>query len=85
MSSKRQQTFAKMERERRVKDKRAQKQEKKQAAAAARLAEANGTLPLEVDENGAPVGLDEALVAQDDEPEAPDAPDAPVTGAPPER
>jgi hypothetical protein len=82
MSSKRQQTFAKMERERRVKDKRAQKQEKKQAAAAARLAEANGTLPLEVDEHGAPVGLDEALVSQDEASEAPDAPDAPVTRAP---
>jgi hypothetical protein len=77
MSSKRQQTFAKMERERRVKDKRAQKQEKKQAAAAARLAEANGTLPVDaVDEDGAPVDADEALVSQGEEP------DAPVTGAP---
>jgi hypothetical protein len=36
MSSKRQQTFAKMERERRVKEKRALKLEKKQAAAAER-------------------------------------------------
>jgi len=34
MSSKRQQTFAKMERERRVKEKRALKLERKQAAAA---------------------------------------------------
>jgi hypothetical protein len=77
MSSKRQQTFAKMERERRVKDKRAQKQEKKQAAAAARLAEANGTLPVDaVDEDGAPVDADEALVSPDEEP------DAPVTPAP---
>jgi hypothetical protein len=38
MGSKRQLTFAKMERERRVKDKRALKQEKKQNAAAERLA-----------------------------------------------
>ena len=38
MGSKRQQTFAKMERERRVKEKRALKQEKKQNAAAERLA-----------------------------------------------
>ena len=38
MSSKRQQTFAKMERERRVKEKRALKQEKKAAAAAERNA-----------------------------------------------
>jgi hypothetical protein len=36
MSSKRQQTFAKMERERRVKEKRTLKKEKKQAAAAER-------------------------------------------------
>jgi hypothetical protein len=40
MSSKRQQTFAKMERERRVKDRRALKLEKKQAAAAERNAQA---------------------------------------------
>ena len=39
MSSKRQQTFAKMERERRVKEKRALKAEKKQAAAAERAGE----------------------------------------------
>jgi hypothetical protein len=39
MSSKRQQTFAKMERERRVKERRALKQEKKQAAAAERRGE----------------------------------------------
>ena len=83
MSSKRQQTFAKMERERRVKDKRAQKQEKKQAAAAAKLAEANGTLSVEaVDEDGMPVEQGETLVDQN---EAPEAPDAPVTGASSER
>jgi hypothetical protein len=39
MSSKRQQTFAKMERERKVREKRALKMEKKQAAAAERTAE----------------------------------------------
>jgi hypothetical protein len=42
MSSKRQTTFAKMARERAVKERRALKQEKKQAAAAARIAEAAG-------------------------------------------
>jgi hypothetical protein len=47
MSSKRQQTFAKMERERRVKERRALKQEKKQAAAAAKIAVANGELPVD--------------------------------------
>jgi len=73
MSSKRQQTFAKMERERRVKDKRALKQEKKQAAAAARLAEADGTLSVDT------VDQDEAPVDQDT------APDAPLTDATPER
>ena len=80
MSSKRQQTFAKMERERRVKDKRAQKQEKKAAAAAARLAEANGTLPADaVDEDGMPLADGEVLGDQDEVPEAP------VTGAQPEQ
>ena len=44
MGSKRQQTFAKMERERRVKEKRALKQEKKQNAAAERLAGGTGLL-----------------------------------------
>lgn len=39
MSSKRQQTFAKMERERRVRERRALKMEKKQAAAAERMAQ----------------------------------------------
>jgi hypothetical protein len=80
MSSKRQQTFAKMERERRVKDKRAQKQEKKAAAAAARLAEANGTLPVDaVDEDGMPLAEGEVLADQDE------APEAPLTGAQPEQ
>jgi hypothetical protein len=80
MSSKRQQTFAKMERERRVKDKRAQKQEKKAAAAAARLAEANGTLAVDaVDEDGMPLAEGEVLGDQDEDPEAP------LTGAQPEQ
>jgi hypothetical protein len=80
MSSKRQQTFAKMERERRVKDKRAQKLEKKAAAAAARIAEADGTLSVDaVDQDGAPVDPDEAPVDPDE------APDAPLTDAPSER
>lgn len=42
MSSKRQQTMAKMTRERMVKERRALKQEKKRAAAAERAAKANG-------------------------------------------
>jgi hypothetical protein len=51
MGSKRQQTFAKMERERKVKERRALKQEKKQAAAAERSAQAaDGTLSLDVAE-----------------------------------
>ena len=49
MGSKRQQTFAKMERERRVREKRVLKQEKKQAAAAERNAEPeDGLLPVDV-------------------------------------
>jgi hypothetical protein len=63
VSSKRQQTFAKMERERRVKERRVLKQEKKQAAAAAKIAAAAGTLPVET------VGQDEtALVTPADGP-----------------
>jgi hypothetical protein len=52
MSSKRQQTFAKMERERRVKDRRALKLEKKQAAAAERNAQATDPWVPEVDDPG---------------------------------
>lgn len=49
MGSKRQQTFAKMERERKVKERRALKQEKKQAAAAERSAQAaDSTLSLDI-------------------------------------
>jgi hypothetical protein len=50
MSSKRQQTFAKMERERRVKDRRALKLEKKQAAAAERNAQATDPSVPDVDD-----------------------------------
>lgn len=48
MGAKKQQTFAKLQRERRVKEKRQLKLEKKQAAAARKLAEANGEpMPLD--------------------------------------
>jgi hypothetical protein len=46
MSSKRQTTFAKIERERKVRERRARKQEKKQAAAAAQSAQAAGDVVL---------------------------------------
>lgn len=49
MSSKRQQTFAKMERERRVKERRQLKREKKQEAAAERNAQAAGDNSLPSD------------------------------------
>jgi hypothetical protein len=45
MSTKRQQTMAKIARERAVKERRERKLEKKQAAAALRKAEANGGMP----------------------------------------
>ncbi|HEV8686927.1 MAG TPA: hypothetical protein VGQ84_06600 [Gaiellaceae bacterium] len=45
MASKRQTTMAKFARERRVLEKRARKQEKKQAVAAAKVAEATGSAP----------------------------------------
>jgi hypothetical protein len=53
MSSKRQTTMAKLQRERRVEEKRTLKREKKQAAAAARkagvpLTEENGEQPAEI-------------------------------------
>jgi hypothetical protein len=56
MTSKRQQTFAKMTRERKVKEKRERKAEKKAAAAAARAAAAeNGhDAPTEGDDGAAP-------------------------------
>lgn len=63
MGSKRQQTFAKMERERRVKEKRALKQEKKQNAAAERLAgEAEPVLDGDL-----PEGHDEQVEGQEQE------------------
>ncbi len=43
MKSKRQQTMAKIKREQAIKERRVRKQEKRQAAAAARTAEAEGT------------------------------------------
>ena len=58
MSSKRQQTFAKMERERKVKERRALKMEKKQAAAAERtgeMAEPDGAVePVDSEEPDSP-------------------------------
>jgi len=63
MGSKRQQTFAKMERERRVKEKRALKQEKKQNAAAERLAgEAEPVLDGDL-----PEGQDDQVEGQEPE------------------
>ena len=63
MGSKRQQTFAKMERERRVKEKRALKQEKKQDAAAERLAgEAEPVLDGDL-----PEGQDDQVEGQEQE------------------
>jgi hypothetical protein len=55
MSSKRQQTFAKMERERRVKEKRALKQEKKAAAAAEKNAPPVDPSMIVYDEAGYPI------------------------------
>jgi hypothetical protein len=54
MSAKRQQTMAKLARERSVKERRALKLEKKQAAAAQRKAEAEGMPPTPVDDDGTP-------------------------------
>ena len=63
MGSKRQQTFAKMERERRVKEKRALKQEKKRNAAAERLAgEAEPVLDGDL-----PEGQDDQVEGQEQE------------------
>jgi hypothetical protein len=49
MAAKKQQTFAKLQRERKVKERRQMKQEKKQAAAARKLAAATGSLQDEQD------------------------------------
>ena len=67
MSSKRQTTFAKMARERAVKEKRALKQEKKAAAAAARIAEAAGETSPTLD---APEGEDASADAPEQSTEA---------------
>jgi hypothetical protein len=65
MSSKRQQTFAKMERERRVKERRALKQEKKQAAAAERRGDAVEA-PGHIGEQGeAPVSSEQDSLDKD--------------------
>ena len=70
MGSKRQQTFAKMERERRVREKRVLKAEKKQAAAAERNAEPeDGLLPLDVADG------DEVAEVSDEVPEVSASPD----------
>jgi hypothetical protein len=51
MGAKKQQTFAKLQRERKVKERRQMKLEKKQAAAARKLAEANGEfVPADIEE-----------------------------------
>jgi hypothetical protein len=47
MAARKQQTFAKLQRERKVKERRQMKLEKKQAAAARKLAVANGELPID--------------------------------------
>ncbi len=62
MSTKRQTTMAKLARERRVQERRELKREKKAAAAAERLARANGDLP--------PVDADADADAADEEPSA---------------
>jgi hypothetical protein len=59
MSSKRQQTFAKMERERRVKEKRALKQEKKAAAAAEKNAPPPDPSMTVFDDAGEPIQHEE--------------------------
>ena len=62
MGAKKQQTFAKLQRERKVKEKRQMKLEKKQAAAARKLAIANGEI-LPDDEQDSPDALDETSAA----------------------
>jgi hypothetical protein len=49
VATKRQQTFAKLTRERLVKERRERKQEKKHAAAAERKAQREGTTPASLD------------------------------------
>jgi hypothetical protein len=61
MGAKKQQTFAKLQRERRVKEKRQLKLEKKQAAALRKLEGVSDDAPL--DEEGSPEALDEPSAA----------------------
>lgn len=83
MSSKRQTTMAKLQRERRIEEKRTLKREKKQAAAAARRAGElpEGAVQYELDENGEPIldenGMPIVVVAEHD----PDASSEPEAGA----
>jgi hypothetical protein len=70
MSSKRQQTFAKMERERRVKEKRALKQEKKAAAAAEKNAPPPDPSMIVYDEAGYPIEQDEVAQSPAEERES---------------
>jgi hypothetical protein len=55
MTSKRQQTFSKMTREREVKERRARKLEKKYAAAAERKAQADVSKPVALEDSESPV------------------------------
>jgi hypothetical protein len=62
MGAKKQQTFAKLQRERKVKERRQMKLEKKQAAAARKLAAAQGE-PMPVDEQDQPDDVPETSAA----------------------
>lgn len=62
MGAKKQQTFAKLQRERKVKERRQMKLEKKQAAAARKLAAANGE-PMTLGEEDPPDSADETSAA----------------------
>jgi cell division protein FtsB len=63
MSSKRQQTMAKMARERTVRERRERKLEKKQAAAAEKKARAAGDLPAGGEETYVPPSAEESYPA----------------------
>jgi hypothetical protein len=56
MAGKRQQTFAKMTRERLVRERRERKLEKKHAAAAERKAQAEGSTPVAIEDSESAVG-----------------------------
>jgi hypothetical protein len=89
LSSKRQTTMAKLQRERRIEEKRTLKREKKQAAAAARRAGElpEGAVEYELDENGQPI-FDEngqaIPVAAEHDPDASGEPEAGAADAQPE-